>query len=132
MGFVTILLGAFLAAVGLIGYVATAMEHPTALIPTGFGLVFVVLGVLARQEKMRMHVMHVSVLLGLAGFVFTVMGVPALVRMLSGEVIERPAAAIARSVMAAACLVYVLLCIRSFIEARRRRREQQSPQAKAG
>ena len=68
MALTTIVLGAFLSLVGVVGFVATGLEHFTALIPAGFGIAFLVLGVLARQDKLRMHVMHLAVLFGLVGF----------------------------------------------------------------
>jgi len=133
MGLVTIILGAFLAVLGVVGYVATGSEHPTALIATGFGVVFIILGVLARQDKLRRHVMHAAAMLGLVGFLVpAIRGVPNLVRMIAGHEVPLPNAAVLQSLMALACLVFVGLCIRSFIEARRARRAREAAESRAG
>jgi hypothetical protein len=121
MGVVTIVLGVLLSVLGVVGFVVTGSEHYTALIPSGFGVVFVILGALARQEWLRMHVMHAAAVLGLIGFVATARGLIGLAHLLAGGEVERPAAAVSQSLMALACLAYVGLCVRSFIEARRRR-----------
>src|SRR5262249_40612623 len=95
----------------------------TALIPAGFGVVLVILGALARKDSLRKHVMHLAAMVGLIGAIgAAVVGVPKLVTMLSGGEVERPKAVIAQTAMAAICVVFVLLCIKSFVDARRRRR----------
>jgi hypothetical protein len=131
MGVVTIVLGVFLGVLGVVGFVATGSEHPTALIPSGFGVLFMLLGVLARRDRLRMHVMHVAAMLGLVGFAATARGLVGLAQLLAGGDLERPAAAVSQSLMALACLAFVGLCVRSFIEARRRRlaREAAGPKA---
>src|SRR5208337_2600302 len=67
---ITIGFGFFLAVVGLVGWVATGSSHVTALIPAFFGVALAFLGVLARRDLYRKHVMHVAVLIGLIGFLF--------------------------------------------------------------
>ena len=132
MGLITIILGAFLSVLGVVGFVATGSEHFTALIPTGFGIVFVILGVLARQDTLRKHVMHAAAVLSLIGFAATVRGVPNLVHFLAGGEVERPAATVSQSLMALACLAHLALCVRSFIAARRQRRAQEAAESRAG
>ncbi len=119
MSNLTIGYGALLVALGVGGFVATGAEHKTALIPAGFGAVAIGLGVLAKQEKFRMHAMHGSALLGLLGFFGSVRGLSKLPAVLSGGDVERPAAVVAQSLMAVLSAGYVALCVRSFIAARR-------------
>src|ERR1700683_3009013 len=127
MAKMTIGFGNVLIVLGLIGFVATGHSHPTALIPTWFGLALVVLGVLARTEdaRKRMLWMHIAVTVGLVGFVFPgVMAVMAWVKA-HGGALARPAATEEQAVMAVICLVFVALCVRSFIAVRRGRNAQQ-------
>lgn len=110
--------GVALVVLGLAGYFGTGAQSPTALIPAAAGILLVVAGLLARNPKLRMHAMHVAALVGLLGFAGSVSGIPQLVKMAAGETIQRPVAAVSRSVMAVLCLAFVVLTIRSFIAAR--------------
>ncbi len=118
----SIAFGIALVALGLGGYFGTGAHSPTALIPAAAGLLLVVFGLLARNPKLRMHAMHGAALVGLLGLVGSAGGPPQLLRMLGGEVVARPAAAVARSIMAALCLAFVALTVRSFVVARLARR----------
>ena len=82
-------------------------------------MVLAVLGWLSRDDKRRKLVMHIAVVVGLLGFAGSVSGVPKLFRMLDGEDIARPAAAISQSIMAVLTGFFVALCVKSFIDARR-------------
>jgi hypothetical protein len=112
--------GILLILIGIIGYVYGMLNGNaslTALIPAAFGLLLAILGAAARaKENLRMHLMHVAVLLGLIGFV-----IPAW-RILSklGE-ITLSAAFLSQAAMALVCLIFVILCVKSFIDARRSR-----------
>jgi hypothetical protein len=77
--------------------------------------------VLARNEAMRKHAMHGAVLVGLLGFLGSARGLLQLPVLMSGGEVARPAAVIAQSVMAILMLLFVVLCVRSFINARVRR-----------
>lgn len=115
--------GGALILLGIVGYVSTGGQSPTALIPAAIGIVLVVLGLLARIPRFRMHAMHGAALAGLLGFAGSVGGIPSFVRMLAGQSIDRPAAAVARSIMAVLCLAFVALTVRSFIAARLAKRK---------
>jgi hypothetical protein len=119
----TVGFGVVLVLLGIVGYVGTGAQSPTALIPTAIGIVLVVLGLLARNPRLRMHAMHGAALTGLLGFAGSVGGIPPLLRMLAGQTINRPAAAVARSIMALLCLALVALTVRSFVVARWARRK---------
>jgi fluoride ion exporter CrcB/FEX len=106
---------------GLGGYFGTDRVSPTALIPAAFGLLLLIFGALARDEKRRKMAMHIAVTVGLLGFLGTVSGLLKLPTMLSGGVVERPAAVVSKSIMAVLMAIYVGMCVKSFIDARRRR-----------
>lgn len=113
--------GIALILLGLVSYFATGRESPTALIPAAFGAVALVLGLLARKEHLRKHVMHAAALLGLLGVFGAARGLPGFFRWLSGGQVEHPAAVIAQTIMVVLSLVFVALCVKSFIDVRRSR-----------
>jgi hypothetical protein len=121
MAKLTIVFGVVLMALGVWGFVATGSTHPTALIPTYFGVVLAIAGGLANTEnaKRRMLWMHVAVTLGLLGFLGTAAAAVDEVRMLRGVVFPHPIAVEEKAAMSLICLVFVGLCVRSFIAARR-------------
>jgi hypothetical protein len=123
MGKVTMLFGLVLIALGFVGWMGTGREHPTALIPLYVGVVLGVLGVLARTEnqKRRMMVMHIAVTIGLLGFLGTAKSIWDYFQMERGKAFAYPAAVEAKAFMATILLFYVLLCVRSFINARKAR-----------
>src|SRR5258708_10917136 len=63
MAKLTIGFGILLILLGIVGFVSTGSAHPTALIPAGIVLLFVLFGIMANTEnsKKRMHWMHISV-----------------------------------------------------------------------
>jgi len=80
-----------------------------------------VFGALARDDSKRKMAMHIAVTVGLLGFLGTVPGLLKIGTMLSGGEVTRPAAVIAQSIMAVLMAVYVAMCVKSFIDARKRR-----------
>ena len=124
MPITTIILGVCLIFLGVVGYFATGRQSITAMIPAFFGVVFVLLGIIAsRGPRARKHAMHVAAALALLGFFATLRGVGGVVRMMQGQEVARPQAAISQATMAGLCLVFVIFCVRSFIVARRQRRD---------
>jgi hypothetical protein len=111
----TIGFGIVLIVLGLGGYFGTDMVSLTALIPAAFGLLLVVFGALAMDDKRRKMAMHIAVTVGLLGFLGDVS------TLISRGAIEKPAALIAQSIMAVLMAVYVAMCVKSFIDARRKR-----------
>lgn len=121
MAKVTIVFGILLILLGVFGFVATGSAHPTALIPAAVGLLLIVFGFLARspEEKKRMLWMHIAVTLGLLGFLGTVKGLVDYFRMqITGAEVHNPPATEAKAAMAAMLLFYVILSVRSFVNAR--------------
>lgn len=106
---------------GLVGYFATSRASFTALIPAGFGIVLVVLGIVARQPNRRKHAMHGAALIGLLGVLGAGRGLTKIVPLIAGEPVERPNAVIAQAIMALLSLIFLALCVKSFLEARRNR-----------
>jgi multisubunit Na+/H+ antiporter MnhF subunit len=121
MAKVTILFGLLLIVLGVYGYVGTGWQAPTALIPMYVGIVFTILGFLARRgsQKKRMTVMHIAVTLGLLGFLGTALSIWKFIRMETGHPMVRPIAVEDQAFFSVMMLIYVLLCVRSFIRARR-------------
>lgn len=113
--------GIALILLGLVGYFVPETKSPTALIPAAFGIVALLLGLLARKESLRKHVMHGAALLGLLAAVGGGMrGIPGLLRLLGGEEVNRVAVT-SQIIMVVLSLVFVALCVKSFIDVRRSR-----------
>lgn len=123
MARVTIVFGALLILLAAAGFFATGSTHPTALIPGVAGLLFIAFGVLASSPdpKRRMLWMHVSVTVALLLFVGTLKSDLDVIRLSRGAVLPHPAAVEEKAALSLLCLLYVLLCVRSFINARRGR-----------
>ncbi|MGA3102402.1 MAG: hypothetical protein ABSD61_11120 [Terracidiphilus sp.] len=126
MARVTYVFGILLVALGLIGYWGTGSIHPTALIPTWFGLALVAGGLLAisPSEGRRKLFMHINVtvgLLGLIGAIVSALREYGHARSLGADSDWK--ALSAQLAMAGLLLIYVNLCVRSFIQVRRSRQE---------
>lgn len=120
---ITLLLGSVLVVIGLLFYfvVGGGSTSVTALIPAFLGIPFLVLGLLGRKERFRKHAMHGAVVFALIGLMGTASGLLNVVTLLSGGDVERPNAVIAQALVAVLCIGYIVLGVRSFIEARRNR-----------
>ncbi len=124
MAKVTYVFGVLLILVGLVGYFATGSAHSTALIPTWFGLALVVGGFLAisPSEGRRKLFMHINVTIGalgcIGGFAEALRGY---LHARSLGVDPDMKALASKLAMAVLLLIYVNLCVRSFIQARRSR-----------
>jgi hypothetical protein len=116
---VSIWTGIILAVLGVAGYLLTGATSPTALIPAAFGILFIILGFIARKETLRRHAMHGAAVLSLLGIAGTASGVLSTITLIGGGTVERPEAAVAKAAMAVICLVFLALAVRSFINARR-------------
>jgi len=119
---VTLVFAVLLIALGLVGYLGTGSQHATALIPTWFGVALGVFGLLAisPNESRRKLFMHISVTVGLLGFIGgAVEAVRGYVHAKSAGLEPNQIALASKATMAGLMLVYVILCVRSFIAARR-------------
>ena len=127
MAKITIGLGLVLIALGLGGYLGTGRASVPALIPAFFGLPLLLLGLVALNERMRKHAIHIAVIVGLLGCAGTARALMKLPVLLTGGEIARPTAVAIQAAMAIVCLIYVLLCVRSFVKARRAGAAQREP-----
>ena len=117
---ITLALGVVLIVLGLAGYFLTGAVSLTALIPAAFGLVIAAAGLMARDEGKRKHAMHAAVAVALLGFLGSIRGVLQIGALLDGTA-ARPAAVVSQTIMAVLTLGYIVMAVRSFIQARRRR-----------
>ena len=120
MAKLTIVFGILLMVLAVIGFVSTGSTHPTALIPAALGLLFILFGVMANtpDSKKRMLWMHISVTIALLTFLGTLMADFDSLRLSRGVDIPHPAAVLEKAAMSLLCLIYVLFCVRSFVNAR--------------
>lgn len=119
---VTLLIGVLLCILGIITYAigaeaGSAERSPTALIPAGFGAVLLLLGFFsAIKPDLRKHLMHAAAAVAAIGFlgsaVMFIRGVATKGLVLSTG---------AQLAMAILTGLFVLLCVRSFIAARKAR-----------
>jgi len=129
---ITIATGVLLIAYGAYSFSIAEVKSPTALIPAYFGVGFLICGLIALKEKFLKHAMHAAAAIGLLGFLGgAFMGFPKLPKLLAGEILDPKDLNKARSqnMLAFVCLIFVLLCVNSFIQARARRKQQESAQA---
>ena len=125
MSKVTIGFGVVLILLAGWGFIGTGSRHYTALIPGYFGLAMVICGVLANSpnDKQRMLWMHIAVTIGLLGFLAAGSRAGMVLARSHGELSHEASVAVGDQIaMSVVCLVYVALCVRSFIAARRGRK----------
>ena len=120
MAKLTMVFGALLVAISLCFWFVMGTAQTAALHPAGIGVLLILSGALANTEnaKRRMLWMHIAVTLGLVGFLIT--GIRAALELAHGfSSIANIAGFYERVVIALVCLLFVGLCVRSFIAARR-------------
>lgn len=117
-----ILSGVLLILIGIMGYffsLADGNRSWTALIPAIFGMVLAILGYAAKAaESLRKHLMHAAVLLALIGFVIPLYRI---VSKMNDFMISL--ALLSQIAMSLICLVFVIISVKSFIDARKNRIE---------
>ena len=122
MAKVTIVFAVLLIVLGLVGFYGTGAQHHTALIPTWWGVALGICGFLAisPSESRRKLFMHINVTIALLGFIgaLTVAIQGYLHATGTGQAPDMVAFS-AKLTMAGLLLIYVILCVRSFISARR-------------
>jgi hypothetical protein len=123
-----------LIALGLAGFLGTGSAHPTALIPTWIGLALGIGGLLAisPSERRRKLFMHFNVTIGLLGFIGSAVEIARSILVVvhhakslgvgTNAISFSPDFLIAlasKLTLAVLLFIYVLLCVQSFIAARR-------------
>lgn len=126
MSTVAIIFAALFIALGLFGFVS--YQAKTALIPAYIGAVLLICGIMAVKDEWRMHAMHGAVLVGIIGFLGSVQGLLKLPKLIAGETLERPHAVALQSIMAVLCLIFIGLCVKSFIDVRIARKRAEAAQ----
>lgn len=123
MARLTILFGIVLILLGVFTYMGTGNKFPTSLIPAAFGVLLAICGALARTTDLKRRAlwMHIAVTLGLLGFLATAKSIVDYVRLKQGAQFKFPVAVEEKAAMAVLLLVFTILCVRSFIQARRTR-----------
>ena len=123
MAKLTISVGVLLILIAIAGFVATGSNHPTSLIPAAAGLLFCIFGALASspEPKKRMLWMHIAVTLATLLFLGSIKADIDVFRLARGVTFEHPIALEEKAAMSLVCLLFVLLCVRSFVAARRDR-----------
>ena len=123
MSKITMLFGALLCGVSLLGLLITGkVASVTIFIPMFVGVPLFLLGLFSElKPTLRKHLMHVAVTLGLLGALAALgRGIPQLIKMAGGaEVDPLPLASVWTMILL--CSTYVVLCVQSFIQARRAR-----------
>jgi hypothetical protein len=140
----TIIFALLLILLGLLGYFGTSSPTPattaeeqadsstaksvtpkrpvTALIPAFIGVILLLCGLVAMNEGLRKHAMHLAVVIGLLGFLAGAgRGAMGLSKMVSGDPSLNYRSMIFVWLMALLCGLFVILCVNSFIAARKRR-----------
>lgn len=128
MPVVTVVFGLLLIALGVwsywggtlglwepLGFASPERLSGTALIPAYVGLMLVVLGLFAFKENWLKHAMHLASMVGLLGLL-------AAVGRLATTGNIKGVGGTSLMTMTLVCGVFVILCVNSFIQARRRRR----------
>lgn len=140
---ITIVCGVALIGLGVAAKLITGTPSNTPLYATsGVGVPLVVLGLLASRERFRKHAMHVAAMVALLGFIgAAVMAGPKLPTLLTGGTPMRTnadgtqsdatGAVVTTSLMGLICLVFVGLCVNSFVQARLLRKRAEQPEAPA-
>ncbi|CAL1124847.1 unnamed protein product [Cladocopium goreaui] len=104
------------------GEPAPSKRSVTALIPAFTGILLMLAGLIALVEGWRKHAMHAAAAIALLGFIAaggrSIMG---LVKLASPEADVNIRSLTFVCIMAILCGTYLVLCIRSFIEARRQK-----------
>ena len=124
MARLSLIFGFLLIALGVVAFLTSnAIPKPvTALIPAIVGVILVLLSAIARKSpSVNKHAMHVAALLTLIGAAGGLgMGIPNIIKYAQGN--EAAALkALTQGGMGILCLVFLVLCVRSFIAARKSR-----------
>lgn len=118
----TLAFGVLLIALGLFAYFVLADQASiTAMIPSFFGVLFAILGAVAMKPSLTKHAMHGAAALGVLSLLGTGRSLTQLPALVRGEELARPTAVQVQAIMFVLCLIFVIACVMSFINARKAR-----------
>ena len=120
----SIIFGTIIISVSVAFYIGTYRASMTALIPGVIGRAMVICGLFARHNDARKHLMHISAIIALIGFIASAEGILRLFGMLDGRQVERSEAFIEMAICAVIFFIYIILSFQSFREARRNKRNE--------
>jgi uncharacterized membrane protein len=119
---IAIAFGILLILLGIVGFAMSAPRAVTALIPAFFGLPIAICGAIALNPNARKHAMHIAAAFATIGFLGAAsMVIKGIITLARGAALPRPLAFWMQTIMLVLLGIFVYLCIRSFIEARRAR-----------
>jgi hypothetical protein len=122
MAKIAITFGGLLIALGLgVHFAATESWYPRVAML--FGVAILGLGVAALKDSFRKGAMHAAVIVGLVGFLSMSYSFVELAQLFASQAIL-----FLRAAVAVLCGLFVALCVKSFIDARRRPKEANGPQ----
>jgi hypothetical protein len=126
---------AILFGIGLIGYglflfgeTGWDPKANTALIPAYFGAAFLILGLISLiKDSIRKHAMHFAATVAMFGAIGGLgMGLSKL-EIVTGKPPDRPDAVHAQIWLGVLCTIFLALCVKSFIDARKARKNAALP-----
>lgn len=120
MARLAIVFGTLLALLGVGGYLAGGGSSATALIPLFFGLPIALLGALAlARPAWTKHAMHVAAALALLGMLGAGSRAVRSIGQYTTEDGGVNLPAVSTTLMTILCAIFLALCVRSFVRARR-------------
>ena len=119
----TLITAVLLIVVGVVGFAGQDPDKAsnTALIPAAVGAVLAVCGLLAFKDNLRKHAMHLAAIVGLVGAIGGFMPLQKQLKE-TGTIDPLKPSAVAAELMILICFVFVCLCVRSFIQAKKARK----------
>jgi hypothetical protein len=117
----TLVYAVALLLLGLGAYFGTGAQSVTALIPAFLGVPVFICGLVALKTGRPKVPAHIALVFALLGIIGGAMGLPQLPALLSGGEVARPTATLTQSILFFLSVAYLVLGIRSFIQARRLR-----------
>jgi uncharacterized membrane protein len=124
----TLVYAVALLLLGLGAYFGTGAQSVTALIPAFLGLPVLICGLVALKTGRPKVPAHIALVFALLGVVGGAMGLAQLPALLSGGEVARPTATVTQSILFFLSVAYLVLGIRSFIQARRLATPTTAPQ----
>ncbi len=113
-----VIIGGVLAIGGIGAYVLSDFASVTALIPTIFGALFVVLGAIGRDDSRQRFSVYGIGLLATLGVLGSLRGVPDILALLTGGSVDSVVAPATQALMIVGCVVLVGSVARYTLESR--------------